>query len=114
MAFQNEELSKLTKQQKDDVYAWLKMHWIKGQECPISGHTSWLVADHLVAPPLASPPSALQGVPIGAAALGSPTGFMMTQYPQVMVVCRGCGYTIYFNAIAIGIVGSGGQRNVNP
>lgn len=109
MAFPPGEYSKLTSAQKDAVHQWLEKNWTQTKACPISGHSNWLVADHLVSPPVVSPPTNS----LSAAAMVPPMGSLFTEYPQVMVVCRGCGYTIYFNAVAIGIIPPGGRGNAN-
>jgi hypothetical protein len=82
----------LTPEERVKVSEWLKVHWKQPLICPVSGHNEWALADHVVQP-----------------LINSGAGIMLggSSYPQVMVVCRGCGYTVYFNAIMIGIFPAG-------
>jgi hypothetical protein len=80
---------KLSAQDKKTIDAWLGKHWSIGRTCPISGGSSWTVADDLIGMPIVDN----RGQPTTA---GS--------YPQVMLVCEECGYTRTFNAMVMGIV----------
>lgn len=57
--------------------------------CEVCGSGNWTLAEDLVMP-----------VPFSGNALmiGGPT------YPQVMVICNGCGNTKYFNAVMMGVL----------
>jgi len=81
---------RLTKEQKELVKDYLVKNWPSPRTCPISGHTDWTIVDHLISPAVYT-----QG---GMQVVGG------SAYPQVMVVCQGCGYTVYFNAVKMGIV----------
>ena len=81
----------LTQEQRTKIQEWLKKHWRGQIGCPISGHNSWIIGDHIVAPPI----QIGGGITIGRAS-----------YPQIMLICNECGYTIYFNAVKIGLTPS--------
>ena len=85
---------RLTQEDQDAVQQWLATNWHRNQRCPISGHNNWFTAEHIVQP------TATTG---GSVVLGG------TGYPQVMVICQGCGYTMYFNAVVIGLLPGGGS-----
>lgn len=78
----------LTQEERQKIDVWLKKNWHMGR-CPVSNHQNWSLADHVVTPMIHS-------------------GIGLTQesgYPQFMIICQGCGYTLYFNAITVGIIG---------
>ena len=89
---------KLTAEETDKFQAWINEKWHGSKICPVSGHNDWVLGDRLVAPP---------SIVHGKVALGG------SVYPQIMMICRGCGYTIYFNAVLAGIVPAipGGQND---
>ncbi len=66
--------------------------WIEGyhqnRSCPICASQTWVVVDHLVQAPVYSMTATTSG----------------TTYPQVLLVCNTCGYTLSFNAVVMGIV----------
>lgn len=75
---------------KDKVSAWLGAKWKALHNCPISGDNNWSIADHIV--------QSMTYVRGGGLAIGGPG------YPVVMVVCLSCGYTLFFNAVVMGLV----------
>jgi hypothetical protein len=80
----------LTPEQKKAAQARLDAVWLKSaRTCPICGSNQWQIADHLVTPVILQDNSLTLGG---------------TSYPQVMVISPKCGYTMYFNAILLGIV----------
>jgi hypothetical protein len=83
---------KLTAEEKSKVQGWLGRHgWpnnLRGL-CPICGKGGWVIAEHLVQPMSLGGNRALNIGGIG--------------YPQVMVISESCGYTMYFNAVLIGL-----------
>jgi len=86
----------LLPEERDRADAWFRTNW-RISRCPICGQNqgNWSLADHVVVPISWS---------ITGALLGGAT------YPQVMVNCGVCGYTVYINAIIAGIVPrNGGQ-----
>ena len=76
---------------KAKAQAWLQDHWAGSKQCPISDENNWVIGDHAV-----QPNTYLPGVGVG---IGGPG------YPVIMVICGGCGYTMYFNAVMIGVTG---------
>ncbi len=94
-----DEQGKLTPEGKDTAKKWInekKKHTIV---CPICNSTSWILADHLVRTPIG-------GKEPGVLFAGGPS------YPQVMVVCATCAYTMYFNAVMLGLVPSSKKEGV--
>jgi hypothetical protein len=77
----------LTPEEKQKVNAWFQQNWHL-TSCPISGHQNWVLGDHIV-----QPVTHAGGVVIGG-----------VSYPQIMVICGGCGYTVYMNAVIAGVV----------
>lgn len=67
----------------------------KGLTCPICGHGKWIVSDVC----------ALK-VTDGLVYPGAPT------IPLIPVRCEGCGNTLLFNAIQVGVVSQRGKRLV--
>lgn len=82
-------VAELTPEQKEAIDTWLKAKWTMDARCPISGDVNWQIADHLVQP---------MAFFAGGLAVGGPG------YPQVMLICRSCGLTRYFNAVLLGVV----------
>lgn len=79
-----------TDEEADKINRWLVEHWKEPRKCPISGHETWDVPSKLVYLTTSLPPESLF----------SP---QLVVYPSVMLVCKGCGYTMFFNALAMGI-----------
>ncbi len=77
----------LTTEDRTKIDDWLKTNWHMGK-CPVCNHQNWVLADHVVTPILYSGVGFIQGA----------------RYPQIMIICQGCGYTLYFNAITAGIM----------
>lgn len=75
---------------KKAVQKWLQQKWTGPASCPISGDNNWTVADDFVQPMKYS----TGGLSIGGRG-----------YPLVMVVCSTCGYTLFLNAIVMGLLG---------
>ena len=75
---------------KNAVQAWLQQKWTGEASCPVSGDNNWIIADDFVQPMKYS----AGGLTIGGRG-----------YPLVMVVCRTCGYTLFINAIIMGLLG---------
>lgn len=74
------------------VIAWLDRHGWKttGAGCPICADRNWTIAEHLVQPLLTGGAGSIQMGGIG--------------YPQVMMISSKCGYTMYLNAVMIGLI----------
>jgi len=77
----------LTNEDRQKIDVWLKDNWHAGK-CPVCNQQNWVLADHVITPMLY-------------------TGVGITQgagYPQIMVICQHCGYTLYFNAVIVGVL----------
>ncbi|MBM3142026.1 MAG: hypothetical protein FJ005_03115 [Chloroflexi bacterium] len=80
---------KLSDDEKKKVVSWLKNKWKEPAVCPYSKDSEWIIGGHLVAPTNYSKVGAV----IGGDA-----------YPLVMVICKNCGYTVFLNAVMVGIL----------
>ena len=63
--------------------------------CPLCGSDKWFIGEHLVQPFTVNRRGHLQA--------GGVT------YPQVMVISEPCGYTMFINAVAVGVMTPSGQ-----
>lgn len=81
----------MDEQQKQKAVNWLSSMAPAGIRCETCGNTQWDLAKDLVMP------ITFHGgdIVIG----GGPS------YPQVMLICRRCGNTKFFNAVKMGVVG---------
>jgi hypothetical protein len=87
---------KLTQDEKQRVIQRITSAWHEPRFCPYCGSPQWLVGDHLVQPvTLGANVSMMIGGGIG--------------YPQVMLISAGCGYTVFFNAVVLGILPGGAE-----
>ncbi len=79
---------RLTDSDKIKVTQWLTEKWKQNALCPITNDFNWIIGDHTVTP-----------VNFGdkGTVLGGKT------YPQVMVICKTCGYTVFFNSVIVGL-----------
>lgn len=82
-----DERGRLNKSELEKAKEWLDGKWESIHGCSVCGSDSWQIIDYLVTP--VSFPNILRAGEL---------------FPQVMVICTYCGYTIYFNAIVMGIV----------
>lgn len=81
----------LSNEEKSRVLSALNEIWRGSKACPVSGDNDWVLGDHIVHPPTWH----------GAAMqLGGAT------YPHVLLTCRRCGYSLFFNALVLGVVPS--------
>jgi predicted nucleic-acid-binding Zn-ribbon protein len=87
---------KLTESEKQKVVSWLKEKWIEPTNCPICKVNEWLVGDHVITPVLVGEKGALLG---------------NIAYPHVLLICKTCGYTIFFNAVKLEILLTEGKSN---
>lgn len=87
----------LTVEDKDKVKSWLKtVGWEQRASCPVCGHHVWTIADHLVQPVTLGPQVSVQLGGVG--------------YPQVMLISSKCGYTIFLNAVIMGLLPASGSE----
>jgi hypothetical protein len=81
---------KLLENEKDEIRKKIDALWVgSAKNCPICGSAKWFLADHVVESPIIT-----EGV----------RGFGAGAYPAVMLVSEPCGYTLYFNAVILGVV----------
>lgn len=83
--------ARLSQSEKQKIADWLNSRNSFGVDCPVCRSRQWSIADHVVAPSL---------VNAGGVGLG------VYPYPQAMVISE-CGYTMYLNLVAIGVVEKG-------
>jgi hypothetical protein len=84
-----DEQGKLTEAEKDQAIKLITTKGSRAPVCSICGTNGWQLADHLVQP------------------ISQGTGglfFGGTAYPQVMLICRKCSHTVFFNAVALGLI----------
>ena len=83
---------KLTAAEKKQIQDWLAgVGWAtRLGGCPVCGDNKWTIADHIVQPITRGAGNALN--------LGGPG------YPHVMLISNKCGYTIFLNAVMIGLL----------
>ena len=79
---------RLSDVERDRINSWLEEKWLGTKTCPVCGLFQWVMPDHVVQVE-AQAHMALPYTP--------------TQYPQVMLVCRNCAHTLFFNTVAMGI-----------
>jgi hypothetical protein len=81
---------KLTPDEKDRAAAWVNEKWRGNRVCPICGSTRWILGDHLVQPIV----------------LGNKQNILLSgvSYPHLMVISPSCGYTMFVNAVIVGLV----------
>jgi len=91
-----DEKGKLSPEDKEKVQKWLKEKWKASSNCPISGDNNWIIGDYTVTPMNYGARQAMIGGQIA---------------PQVMLICSSCGYTLYFNAMLMGLFPSGEVSN---
>lgn len=86
-----DDTGKLTESDKSKVAEWFNRHR-QGRPflCPICGSGNWSASEHLVQP----------------VTLGAERQLLLggIGYPHVMFISNPCGYTIFFNAVLMGIV----------
>jgi hypothetical protein len=85
---------KLSQAEKDNIRQKIDDLWRgSAKNCPICGSNRWIIADHVVELPIIT-----EGV----------RGFGASAYPSVLLISQPCGYTLQFNAVALGVVGPTG------
>jgi predicted nucleic-acid-binding Zn-ribbon protein len=81
----------LTEDDKKKIVDWLRnTSWGLDAKCPICGDTNWAIGEYLVQP----------------VTLGAGGGLQLggTGYPQIQIISTRCGYTIFLNAVIVGIL----------
>lgn len=87
---------KLSAKEKQIIEEWLAEKWKQDVVCPVSKHNNWIVGDYLVRPLTET----ANGTKIGG------PGF-----PFAVLICGGCGYTLFFNAVVMGLRASKEKRS---
>ena len=81
----------LSDEQQRGVMAWLEQHWTRPHDCPLHGPTTWEVSRVIAGAPVMAPDG----------------GFHLDRaYPTVPVTCAVCGYSIFINAVKLGLLPS--------
>jgi len=78
----------LSKADNDSIQRWWGQHWKDPVICPVCKTTDWSLASHLVN---------VQRFATDANASNTPT------YPHIIVTCKFCAHSMFFNAVQIGI-----------
>lgn len=79
---------KLTDEETQQIKSWVDAR-VGGQgfACSICNSSKWIIADHLVSPPMFG-----TGLVLGGAA-----------YPLAMFICSVCAHTVFLNAVVVGV-----------
>jgi hypothetical protein len=77
----------LGKADNDSIQRWWDRHWKDPVICPVCKTTDWSLSSHLVNIQFAT----------DANASNTPT------YPHIIITCKFCAHSIFFNAVQIGI-----------
>jgi hypothetical protein len=78
----------LSKADNDSIQRWWDQHWKDPVICPVCKTTDWSLSSHLVN---------IQRFATDANADNTPT------YPHIIITCKFCAHSIFFNAMQIGI-----------
>jgi hypothetical protein len=78
----------LSKADNDSIQRWWGQHWKDPVICPVCKTTDWSLTSHLVN---------VQRFATDANASNAPT------YPHIIVTCKFCAHSMFFNAVQIGI-----------
>jgi len=80
---------KLEKPDIDQIAKWLNDNWVGKKLCPCCSVNDWTISDTVFE---------FRAFHGGGLVVGG------SVYPAVGIVCNICGYTLFYNAIKIGIV----------
>jgi uncharacterized protein (DUF2225 family) len=83
-----DEHGRLTEADNDLIERWWGQHSKDSVICPVCNTDGWKIAGHLVN---------VQTHAVDANAGNTPT------YPHIIVICKFCAYSMFFNAVQIGI-----------
>ena len=78
----------LSKADNDSIQRWWDQHWKEPVICPVCKTTDWSLSSHL---------ANVQRFATDANASNTPT------YPHIIITCKSCAHSIFFNAVQIGI-----------
>ncbi len=88
----------LSESEKKKAQDWLRERMPAALTCSVCNTQNWILADHVVAPPIFG-----RGLVLGG-----------TAYPHVMLICRQCGHTVFFNAVMMGLVEKRREKAEEP
>jgi predicted nucleic-acid-binding Zn-ribbon protein len=71
------------------IQAWWQKHWHGPVACPICQSNDWDTGTHVAQAPRHGEYAFLFGT---------------NTYPYIVVMCKICGYTLFFNAVKVGVV----------
>lgn len=80
---------RLSKEDVEKVIKWFKKHWTQPAKCDVCGKFEWTIGKTIIAP---------------MNIVNSEVKITGQLYPQILVLCKHCGNTKYFNAIIMGLV----------
>lgn len=83
-----DQTGKLSKSEKNKALAWLNERTEAAPTCWVCNTQNWTLADHVVSPPMFG-----KGLILGGVA-----------YPHILLVCRQCAHTVFFNAMVMGVI----------
>ena len=83
-----DEHGRLTEADNELIERWWGQHSKDSVTCPVCKTTNWKIVGHLVK---------IQSDAAGANASNTPT------FPHIIVTCKFCAHSIFFNAVRIGI-----------
>jgi hypothetical protein len=85
---------KLSDGEKVEIQLKINELWRgSAKNCPICGSNKWFLADHVTEAPIINQEF---------------RGFGASAYPAVMLISEPCGYTLFFNAVILGVVRKAG------
>ncbi len=88
-----DEDGRFTQEDNARITDWFKEKWKRGYSCPICAVQNWGVEEYLANAPIVH-------IPRHSFAPPELTG---RTYPFVLVICNNCGYTMFLNAVSIGV-----------
>jgi hypothetical protein len=83
-----DETGALTPPDNEKIQNWWNQHWKGPVTCPVCKTTEWTVAPHVVN---------IQRHAIDATVANT------VSYPHILVTCKSCAHSMFFNAVQIGI-----------
>ena len=96
-----ERSGKLSQEEQDKAIKWIADHWTTKSPCPVCGTHGWTLMDHVVHMPAYQPGLSVVNL------------VKVTVYPQLLLQCNTCAYTMAFSAIRAGVVVSN-EKSVEP
>jgi hypothetical protein len=79
---------RLSQADNDTIKRWWDQHWKEPVICPVCKTSDWSLGPHIVN---------VQRHAADAGVANTPT------YPHILVSCKTCAHTMFFNAVTIGV-----------